>query len=74
MDRKTRILVAELVGTLVLILGGSGTAVLATGKRFSAGSVGVLGVALAFGLSLVDVWDTVLEASGQAATEPSTPG
>jgi aquaporin Z len=42
-----RILVAEMVGTAVLMLGGPGTAVLA-GDR-----VGVLGVSLAFGLSLL---------------------
>ena len=42
-----RILVAELVGTTVLMLGGPGVAI------FSAPSVGVLGVALGFGLSLL---------------------
>jgi aquaporin Z len=54
MPEKARIAVAELIGTLILIVGGPGTAVLATG--FFAGktsSVGVLGVALAFGLSLL---------------------
>lgn len=49
----TRILVAELIGTLILILGGPGTAVLATGNFFATGSVGVLGVALAFGFALL---------------------
>ncbi len=39
--------VAELVGTFVLVLGGCGTAV------FAGGSVGFLGVALAFGLTVV---------------------
>ena len=38
---------AEAIGTFVLVLGGCGTAVL------NAGHVGVLGVALAFGLSLL---------------------
>lgn len=38
---------AELIGTFVLVLGGCGTAV------FAGGSVGFLGVALAFGLTIV---------------------
>ena len=38
---------AELMGTFVLVLGGCGTAV------FAGGSVGFLGVALAFGLTVV---------------------
>lgn len=38
---------AELIGTFVLVLGGCGTAV------FAGGSVGFLGVALAFGLTVV---------------------
>lgn len=42
-----RILAAELVGTMVLMLGGPGTAVLA-GE-----AVGIVGVSLAFGLSLL---------------------
>jgi aquaporin Z len=41
-----RILMAELVGTAVLILGGPGSAILAP-------DIGLLGVALAFGLSLL---------------------
>jgi aquaporin Z len=41
-----RILAAELVGTAVLVIGGPGTAILAPG-------VGQLGIALAFGLSLL---------------------
>lgn len=52
-DHKVRVLVAEAIGTFVLVLGGPGTAVLATGGFFEAGTVGVLGVALAFGLSLL---------------------
>jgi aquaporin Z len=48
MDRgKGTILFAELIGTFVLVLGGCGTAVLA-GKN-----VGYLGVAIAFGLTLL---------------------
>ncbi len=39
--------IAEFIGTFVLVLGGCGTAV------FAASSVGVLGVALAFGLTIV---------------------
>ena len=42
-----RILVAELVGTAVLMLGGPGVAI------FTAQAVGVLGVALGFGFSLL---------------------
>ena len=45
--RHMRILVAELLGTMVLVLGGAGSAILA-GK-----DIGTLGVALAFGLSLL---------------------
>jgi aquaporin Z len=52
-NHNLRVLVAEAIGTFVLVLGGPGTAVLATGRLFDAGSVGVLGVALAFGLSLL---------------------
>ena len=51
--RDVRIGVAELIGTFVLVIGGPGTAVLATGGFFRTGSVEVLGVALAFGLSLL---------------------
>jgi aquaporin Z len=49
----TRVFVAELIGTTVLMVGGPGTAILATGAFFPTGSVGVLGVALAFGFSLL---------------------
>jgi aquaporin Z len=52
MTAAVRILIAETVGTAVLVLGGCGTAVLATGK-LGGGSVGVIGVAFAFGLSLL---------------------
>ena len=52
MTEQQRIAVAEAIGTLILVVGGPGTAVLATGG-FTQGSVGVLGVALAFGLSLL---------------------
>ena len=53
MDERLRIGIAEAIGTMILIVGGPGTAVLATGNFFPKGSVGVLGVALAFGLSLL---------------------
>ncbi|MDL2322424.1 aquaporin Z [Bacteroidales bacterium OttesenSCG-928-A17] len=39
--------VAEMIGTMVLVLGGCGTAI------FAGGSVGFLGVAIAFGLTVV---------------------
>jgi aquaporin Z len=54
MEDRARIALAEAIGTMILVVGGPGTAILATG--FFAGapsSVGVLGVALAFGLSLL---------------------
>ena len=50
MTRGTRILVAEALGTMILILGGPGAVVI--GKTIDL-PVGVLGVALAFGLSLL---------------------
>jgi aquaporin Z len=53
MSDRGRIAVAEAIGTFILVVGGPGTAVLATGRFFPAGTVGVLGVALAFGLSLM---------------------
>ena len=53
MSERGRIAFAEAIGTLILVVGGPGTAVLATGGFFSTGSVGVLGIALAFGLSLL---------------------
>ena len=53
MTDRGRIAIAEAIGTFMLVVGGPGTAVLATGNFFPGGSVGVLGVALAFGLSLL---------------------
>ena len=47
MNDNIRISIAEAVGTMILVIGGCGTAV------FAAKSVGVLGVATAFGLSLL---------------------
>jgi aquaporin Z len=52
MHSNVRIFTAEAIGTAVLVTGGCGTAVLATGA-FAPASVGVLGVAFAFGLSLL---------------------
>jgi aquaporin Z len=54
MNESVRIGIAEAVGTMILVVGGPGTAILATG-HFSGvmSSVGILGVALAFGLSLL---------------------
>src|SRR5664280_1960597 len=54
MNEPVRIGIAEAVGTMILIVGGPGTAILATGHFTGAmSSVGILGVALAFGLSLL---------------------
>jgi aquaporin Z len=50
MNRQARILVAELIGTMILILGGPGTVIFG---QFLGFNIGVLGVALAFGLSLL---------------------
>ena len=47
MSQRMRIFLAEAVGTAILVLGGPGTAI------FAGKSVGTLGVALAFGLSLL---------------------
>jgi aquaporin Z len=48
--KTMRIATAEAIGTAVLVMGGVGTAVLATAEGLS---VGTLGVSLAFGLSLL---------------------
>src|SRR6476661_7106236 len=53
MSERGRLFVAELIGTLILIVGGPGTAVLATSTFEPGGNVGRLGVSLAFGLSLL---------------------
>ena len=51
MNRQARILVAELIGTMILILGGPGAALF---SNYVLGvNIGMLGVALAFGLSLL---------------------
>ena len=53
MNQQGRIAIAEGIGTLILVVGGPGTAVLATGGFLTTNSVGELGVAIAFGLSLL---------------------
>ena len=54
MGDRMRIGLAEALGTMILVVAGPGTAILATGAFAGSGSsVGVLGVALAFGLSLL---------------------
>ena len=50
MTRSARIFVAEVIGTMILIVGGPGTAIF---LHYIDPNVGVLGVALAFGLSLL---------------------
>lgn len=53
MNSDIRIGLAEAIGTAVLVIGGAGTAIFATGVFAEGLSVGILGVALAFGLSLL---------------------
>jgi aquaporin Z len=54
MNDKLRIGLAEAIGTAILVVGGPGTAVLATGYfQGPTKTVGILGVSLAFGLSLL---------------------
>jgi aquaporin Z len=53
MTQQHRIALAEAIGTMILVLGGPGTAILATGAFTPGSSVLVLGVAIAFGLSLL---------------------
>jgi glycerol uptake facilitator-like aquaporin len=52
-DSRLRIGIAEAIGTMILVVGGAGTAILATGTFFPKGSFGIIGVALAFGVSLL---------------------
>ena len=53
MDDNLRVGLAETVGTAILVIGGAGTAIFATGGFNDGLSVGILGVSLAFGLSLL---------------------
>jgi aquaporin Z len=66
MDDKARILIAEAFGTMFLVIGGCGTAILATGGFLGGDSpsVGILGVATAFGLSLLVMAYTIGHISG----------
>ncbi len=57
MQSNSRILAAEAVGTAVLMIGGPGSAILGSG-------IGTLGVALAFGLSLLVMAYTIGHISG----------
>jgi len=53
MNNDVRIGITEALGTGVLVFGGAGTAIFATGGFNDGLSVGILGVSLAFGLSLL---------------------
>jgi aquaporin Z len=53
MNDDLRIGLAEAIGTAVLVIGGAGTAIFATGVFAESQTLGILGVALAFGLSLL---------------------
>ena len=54
MNTKLRIGLAEAIGTAILVVGGPGTAILATGYfQGPTRTVGILGVSLAFGLALL---------------------
>ena len=53
MSANIRTGAAEAIGTGVLVIGGAGTAIFATGGFDTGLSVGILGVSLAFGLSLL---------------------
>src|SRR5262245_24390135 len=58
MQRHSRILAAETVGTAILMMGGPGSAIIA------GSAIGTLGVALAFGLTLVFLAYTIGHVSG----------
>lgn len=60
--RNTNSLLAEAFGTFWLVLGGCGSAVLAAG--FPVGGIGLLGVSLAFGLSVLTMAYAVGHVSG----------
>lgn len=62
MNQSARIALAEFVGTLILVVGGPGAAILATGA-FDI-DIGIAGVALAFGLSLLCAAYTIGSISG----------
>lgn len=62
MSQLQRRLAAEAMGTLVLVFGGCGSAVLAAG--FDPGGIGLLGVSLAFGLTVLTMAYAVGHISG----------
>lgn len=62
MSQLQRRLAAEALGTLVLVFGGCGSAVLAAG--FDPGGIGLLGVSLAFGLTVLTMAYAVGHISG----------
>lgn len=62
MDAMPRRLVAELIGTFWLVLGGCGAAVISA--KTDAGGIGQLGVALAFGLTVLTMVYAVGHISG----------
>ncbi len=62
MAQMQRNLGAEAIGTFVLVLGGCGSAVLAAG--FEPGGIGLLGVSLAFGLTVLTMAFAVGHISG----------
>lgn len=64
MSDNVRIPLAEAIGTAVLVIGGAGTAIFATGGFEDGLSVGILGVSLAFGLSLLTMAYLVGRISG----------
>ena len=53
MNNNIRIPIAEALGTAVLVIGGPGTAIFATGGFNQGLNVGALGVSIAFGFSLL---------------------
>ena len=53
MNDNIRIPLAEAIGTAVLVIGGPGTAIFATGGFNEGLNLGILGVSLAFGFSLL---------------------
>jgi aquaporin Z len=62
--KTTRIAVAEAIGTFVLVLGGPGSAVLATGRFTPGSTIQVLGVSIAFGLTLLTMAYAIGNISG----------
>jgi aquaporin Z len=64
MNDNLRIPLAEALGTAVLVIGGPGTAIFATGGFNEGLNLGILGVSLAFGLSLLCMAYTIGRISG----------